>query len=63
MNFAPAENVGAPGADASQFPEKNNAAFRVRWNQNAKRYQSYDTSHERFLNEIPSLEIPESTLK
>ncbi len=63
MNFAPAGNADGAGANAGQSSAINQAAFHVRWNGNAKRYQSYDASHERYLSEIPSLEIPESTLK
>jgi len=63
MNFAPAENIDAVAASSTQIFEKNRTTFHVRWNDNTKRYQSYDTSHERYLSEIPSLETPESTLK
>jgi hypothetical protein len=63
MNFAPAENSDDAGTNAGQSSLIKHGAFHVRWNRNAKRYQSYDASHERFLSEIPSLEIPESTLK
>jgi hypothetical protein len=35
----------------------------VRWNKKAKRYQSLDRSHERYLIEAPTLETPQSILK
>jgi len=35
----------------------------VRWNKIAKRYQSLDRSHERYLIEVPALEPPQSILK
>jgi hypothetical protein len=63
MNFTPAEKLDAVNANASQSSEQNNSAFDVRWNKSAKRYQSFDSSHERYLSEVPSLEIPESFLK
>ena len=43
--------------------ETKSPAFEVRWNKNAKRYQSFDQSHERYLSEIPSLGPAESILK
>ena len=61
MKFTPAERFDPANADRSsgqKFP-----AFDVRWNKNAKRYQSFDQSHERYLSEIPSLETPQSILK
>jgi hypothetical protein len=35
----------------------------VRWNAEAKRYQSLDPSHERYLTEAATLETPESILR
>jgi hypothetical protein len=63
MKFTPAEKLEATGVNAGEDSQRNEAAFDVRWNKSAKRYQSFDQSHERYLGEIPSLEIPESTLK
>jgi hypothetical protein len=63
MSFTPAENSGAAAANSGQSFEQKRATFRVRWNKNAKRYQSFDASHERYLSELPSLDIPESILK
>ncbi len=63
MKFTPLDMV----ANASVAPGANDAGhisdLDVRWNKNAKRYQSFDRSHERFLNEIPILETPESSLR
>jgi len=56
MKFTPGE---LPGAAAG----KSGASLDVRWNKNAKRYQTFDQSHERYLSEVPSLETPQSTLK
>jgi predicted small secreted protein len=52
MKFTPAESAG-----------QASAGFDVRWNKNTKRYQSFDQSHERYLNEIPVLETPQSILR
>jgi hypothetical protein len=35
----------------------------VKWNAGAKRYQSLDSSHEKYLGEAPTLETPESILR
>lgn len=62
MEFTPMDmiaNASAGGTSAAgHSPDLD-----VRWNKNAKRYQSFDRSHERFLNEIPILETPESSLR
>ncbi len=63
MKFSPAEKFDAANANAEQGSEQKFPAFDVRWNKNAKRYQSFDQSHERYLSEIPSLETPQSILK
>ncbi len=63
MKFTPAGRSGSVAANAETDSEPGEAAFDVRWNKNAKRYQSYDQSHERYLSEIPSLETPQSILK
>ncbi len=63
MKFTPAERFSAVDANADQSSEKKFPAFDVRWNRNAKRYQSFDQSHERYLSEVPSLETPQSTLR
>jgi len=63
MKFTPAERFNAVDANADQSSEQKYRAFDVRWNRNAKRYQSFDQSHERYLSEVPSLETPQSTLR
>jgi hypothetical protein len=63
MNFTPAEQLNSVSANANQSSGQTNSTFGVRWNKSAKRYQSFDSSHERYLSEVPSLEIPESFLK
>lgn len=63
MKFKPAEESDGQTGNAAQGSEQTLPSFDVRWNKNAKRYQSYDQSHERYLSEVPSLETPESILK
>ena len=61
MKFTPAEiDANAQGPGSSESPDK---AVVVRWNTKAKRYQSLDASHEKYLNEVPTLETPLSILK
>jgi hypothetical protein len=61
MKFTPADiDADTHGSSSSESPGK---AVMVRWNKNAKRYQSLDQSHERYLNEVPTLETPLSILK
>lgn len=60
MKFTPAEDATAEGRGVKDSP---GTTFDVRWNNKVKRYQSYDQSHERYLGEVPSLEIPQSHLK
>jgi hypothetical protein len=63
MKFTPSERFSAVDVNTDQSSEQKYRTFVVRWNKNAKRYQSFDQSHERYLSEVPSLETPESTLK
>jgi hypothetical protein len=63
MKFTPAERFDAVNVNAGQSSEAKYPTFDVRWNKNAKRYQSFDQSHERYLSEVPSLETPQSILK
>jgi hypothetical protein len=63
MNFTPAEHFNAGQGDAGQSSRPDRPTFAVRWNKSAKRYQTFDQSHERYLSEVPSLETPESTLR
>jgi hypothetical protein len=62
MKFTPSEALAAASA-ASADEGTGNAALDVRWNKDTKRYQSFDRSHERYLNELPTLETPESYLR
>jgi hypothetical protein len=63
MRFTPLERFDADGGNADQRSTQQHPTFDVRWNKNAKRYQSFDQSHERYLSEVPSLETPQSILK
>jgi hypothetical protein len=63
MKFTPADSLKAGNGSADQGSRPAAPAFDVRWNKKAKRYESYDQSHERYLNEVPSLETPQSILK
>ena|SRR5579863_8062247 len=63
MKLTPADRFDAVHANTEQNSGQAKATFDVRWNKNAKRYQSYDQSQERFLSEVPSLETPQSTLR
>ena len=63
MRFTPAEEYDATDVNTLKRSERKNATFDVRWNKDAKRYQSFDQSHERYLSEVPSLETPVSILK
>jgi hypothetical protein len=61
LKFTPA-NSGA-GRKGTGMGEPANQTVVVRWNAQAKRYQSLDASHEGYLSEAPSLEIPHSILR
>ena len=63
MRLTPAGDPGTAGSNPEQTSGRKNAIFVVRWTRNAKRYETFDNSQERFLTEVPSLETPESTLK
>lgn len=63
MKFTPVESFDAAHLNAGQNPEQKSVKFDVRWNQSAKRYQSFDDSHERYLSEVPTLGIPQSILR
>ena len=62
MKFTPAESFEL-ARTRIKVPSERHPTFDVRWNKNAKRYQSFDQSHERYLSEVPSLETPQSILK
>ena len=63
MKFTPAERLDGVTVNADQGSEPPAPSLDVRWNKIAKRYQSFDQSHERYLSEVPSLDIPQSILK
>jgi hypothetical protein len=63
MKFTPAERFDAVHVNADQNSGQTYPTFDVRWNKSAKRYQSFDQSHERYLSEVPFLETPQSILK
>jgi hypothetical protein len=63
MKFSPAVRFDAFNVRTGERIGLKNATFEVRWNRNAKRYQSFDQSHERYLSEVPSLDTPQSTLR
>lgn len=63
MKFTPAERFNAVNVNSDQNSEQTYPTFDVRWNKSAKRYQSFDQSHERYVSEVPSLETPQSILK
>jgi hypothetical protein len=63
MKFTPAERFDAVNVQTEERIGPKNVTYEVRWNKNAKRYQSFDQSHERYLSEVPSLETPQSTLR
>ena len=63
MTLTPAGVIDAAEANSGQTYGQKFRTLDVRWNKSAKRYQTYDQSHERFLSEVPSLDIPQSILK
>ena len=63
MSLTPAGVIDAAETNSGQTYEQKFRTLDVRWNKSAKRYQTYDQSHERFLSEVPSLDIPQSILK
>jgi hypothetical protein len=63
MKFSPADPSDGLNAQTGEQVGPERGKFDVRWNKNAKRYQSFDQSHERYLSEVPSLETPQSILK
>jgi hypothetical protein len=63
MKFTPAGIFDAMDVQTGEHFERRSPTFDVRWNKSAKRYQSFDQSHERYLSEVPSIGIPQSILK
>ena len=61
MKFTPANSEA--GEQESRTGEPAGQTVVVRWNTKAKRYQSLDASHERYLSEAPTLETPHSILR
>ena len=58
MDFTP-----APDPHTGERKEAKNRTFVVRWNTKENRYQAYDRSQKRYLNETTAMEMPESSLK
>ena len=63
MKFTPVDRFDAIHANADQNSRQKSLTFDVRWNQSAKRYETFDEPHERYLSEVPTLETPQSILK
>ena len=63
LRLTPADESSGGLGNSNENSGHQRAGFEVRWNKSAKRYQTFDQSHERYLSEVPSLEAPESTLK
>jgi hypothetical protein len=63
MRFTPAQRVDAVNAKAERRSGQDHATFDVRWNRNAKRYQTFNQSHGMYLSEVPSVQTPESVLR
>jgi hypothetical protein len=61
LEFTPVEGVA--GKEGTGMGERAGQTFVVRWNTNAKRYQSLDASREGYLSEAPALETPQSILR
>lgn len=61
LHFTPA-NLEGESSGAGKSTSRKQAVF-VSWNTRAKRYQSLDRSHERYLNEVRALEPAESILR
>lgn len=60
LQFTPVD--ASLGRQGSGTGEPSGTTLVVRWNAAAKRYQSMDPSGERYLNELPALETPQSVL-
>jgi len=65
MRFTPGRGSGESEVDAGAGAPSaaNGRAFVVRWNTQAKRYQTFDRSQKRYLNEEANFETPQSILK
>ncbi len=63
LRFTPMDTIANASSTTGNNAAGHGPDLDVRWNKSAKRYQSFDRSHERFLTEIPILETPESSLR
>jgi hypothetical protein len=61
LKFTPAQSES--GEEGSGMGAPGGQTVVVRWNASNKRYQSLDSTHEKFLSEAPTLETPQSILK
>ncbi len=61
LKFTPAGSEA--GEEGSGMGAPGGQTVVVRWNASTKRYQSLDSTHEKFLSEAPTLETPQSILK
>jgi hypothetical protein len=61
LKFTPANND--TGKEGTGTGEPVGHTMVVRWNSQARRYQSLDASHEGYLSEAPALETPQSILR
>jgi len=61
LKFTPAQSEA--GEEGSGMGAPGGQTVVVRWNASTKRYQSLDSTHEKFLSEAPTLETPQSILK
>ncbi len=60
LRFTPA---GSTEEMSSKSGLGGSRTIAIRWNTNAKRYQSLDQSHRGYLGEVPALETPHSILR
>ena len=61
MSFTPADEAGIENVPSGRVRAQHSVI--VRWNKAAKRYQSFDRPHGRYLPDLPALEAQPSTLK
>jgi len=63
MLLTPLNRLDAGDIHTDERHSVTNSTFVVRWNTKLSRYQAYDGSQKRYLNEATALETPESHLK
>jgi hypothetical protein len=63
MEFSRATIADAMNVHTGERGEAKSLPFVVRWNTKKNRYQAYDRSQKRYLNETTALETPQSILK